>query len=51
MSTSADFLQRDIPGSTNVGLAITPRSPGYPFFGAGLDRRIEFVYGKQRDTN
>jgi hypothetical protein len=44
------FVDRGIPASANLGLAITPSSPGYPFFGAGLDRKIEFVSRTQRDT-
>jgi hypothetical protein len=44
------FLDHVIPDSADVGLAITPADPVYPFFGRGLDRHVTFVYDNQRDA-
>ena len=44
------FLDHVIPDSADVGLAITPSDPVYPFFGRGLDRHVTFVYENQRDA-
>jgi hypothetical protein len=44
------FLDQQIPDSADVGLAITPSEPVYPFFGRGLDRHVRFVYEQDRDA-
>jgi len=44
------FLDQRIPDSADVGLAITPSEPVYPFFGRGLDRHVRFVYEDDRDA-
>lgn len=44
------YLDQQIPGSADVGLAITPSEPVYPFFGRGLDRHVRFVYEHDRDA-
>jgi hypothetical protein len=44
------FLDQQIPDSANVGLAITPSDPVYPFFGRGLERHVSFVYEHDRDA-
>jgi hypothetical protein len=44
------YLDRQIPDSADVGLAITPSEPVYPFFGRGLDRHVRFVYERDRDA-
>lgn len=44
------FLDQRIPESADVGLAITPSEPVYPFFGRGLDRHVRFVYEQDRDA-
>jgi hypothetical protein len=44
------FLDQQIPDSANVGLAITPSDPVYPFFGRGLERHVRFVYEQDRDA-
>jgi hypothetical protein len=44
------FLDRHIPDSADVGLAITPSEPVYPFFGRGLERHVRFVYEADRDA-
>jgi len=47
---SIRFLDQQIPDSANVGLAITPSDPVYPFFGRGLERHVRFVYEQDRDA-
>jgi hypothetical protein len=44
------FLDQRIPDSADVGLAITPSEPVYPFFGRGLERHVRFVYEDDRDA-
>jgi hypothetical protein len=44
------YLDRHIPDSADVGLAITPSEPVYPFFGRGLHRHVRFVYPQDRDA-
>jgi hypothetical protein len=44
------YLDQHIPDSADVGLAITPSEPVYPFFGRGLDRHVRFVYEQDRDA-
>jgi hypothetical protein len=44
------FLDQQIPNSADVGLAITPSDPVYPFFGRGLERHVRFVYEQDRDA-
>jgi hypothetical protein len=44
------FLDQQIPESADVGLAITPSDPVYPFFGRGLERHVHFVYEQDRDA-
>ena len=44
------YLDQHIPDSADVGLAITPSEPVYPFFGRGLDRHVRFVYERDRDA-
>jgi hypothetical protein len=44
------YLDQQIPDSADVGLAITPSEPVYPFFGRGLDRHVRFVYERDRDA-
>jgi hypothetical protein len=44
------FLDERVPDSADVGLAITPSDPVYPFFGRGLDRHVRFVYEHDRDA-
>jgi hypothetical protein len=44
------FLDTRIPDSADVGLAITPSEPVYPFFGRGLERHVRFVYERDRDA-
>jgi hypothetical protein len=44
------FLDQRIPDSADVGLAITPSEPVYPFFGRGLERHVRFVYEHDRDA-
>jgi hypothetical protein len=45
------FLDEHVPAAANVGLAFTPAEPGYPFFGPGLDRQVEYVTETARDTH
>jgi hypothetical protein len=45
-----NYLDQQIPDSADVGLAITPSDPVYPFFGRGLQRRVHFVYEQDRDA-
>jgi hypothetical protein len=45
------FLDKRVPDSANVGLAITTSDPVYPFFGRGLERRVRFVYDDDRDLH
>jgi hypothetical protein len=44
------YLDQQIPDSADVGLAITPSDPVYPFFGRGLERHVRFVYEQDRDA-
>jgi hypothetical protein len=44
------YLDRHVPDSADVGLAITPSEPVYPFFGRGLERHVRFVYPQDRDA-
>ena len=44
------YLDQHVPDSANVGLAITPSEPVYPFFGRGLERHVRFVYPQDRDA-
>jgi hypothetical protein len=44
------YLDQQIPDSADVGLAITPSEPVYPFFGRGLDRHVRFVYEQDHDA-
>jgi hypothetical protein len=44
------YLDQQIPDSADLGLAITPSEPVYPFFGRGLDRHVRFVYEQDRDA-
>jgi hypothetical protein len=44
------YLDQQIPDSADVGLAITPSEPVYPFFGRGLERHVRFVYERDRDA-
>jgi hypothetical protein len=44
------FLDQRIPDSADVGLAITPSEPVYPFFGRGLERHVRFVYEDDHDA-
>lgn len=44
------YLDQRIPDSADVGLAITPSDPVYPFFGRGLGRHVRFVYEQDRDA-
>jgi hypothetical protein len=44
------FLDRRFPASAAVALAITPSDPVYPFFGRGLERRVDFVQPNERDV-
>jgi Glycosyltransferase family 87 len=44
------YLDQHIPDSADVGLAITPSEPVYPFFGRGLERHVRFVYEQDRDA-
>jgi hypothetical protein len=44
------YLDQQIPDSADVGLAITPSEPVYPFFGRRLERHVRFVYERDRDA-
>jgi hypothetical protein len=44
------YLDEQIPDSADVGLAITPSEPVYPFFGRRLDRHVRFVDEQDRDA-
>jgi hypothetical protein len=44
------FLDKVVPDSANVGLAITTSDPVYPFFGRGLERHVRFVLEGDRDA-
>ncbi|MEP6813832.1 MAG: glycosyltransferase 87 family protein, partial [Actinomycetota bacterium] len=44
------FLDQHILESADVGLAITPSEPVYPFFGRRLDRHVRFVHEQDRDA-
>jgi Glycosyltransferase family 87 len=44
------YLDHVVPDSADVGLAITPSDPVYPFFGRGLDRHVRFVREGDRDA-
>jgi hypothetical protein len=43
------FLDKHVPTSADVGLAITTSDPVYPFFGRELERHVRFVYDADRD--
>jgi hypothetical protein len=44
------FLDQRIPDSADVGLAITPSEPVYPFFGRRLERQVRFVHEDDREA-
>jgi len=47
---SIRYSAEEIPGTSNVGLAFTGAEPAYPYFGPALDRKIEYVFPRERDT-
>jgi hypothetical protein len=44
------FLDERLPSSAEIGLAITPSDPVYPFFGTDLGHRVSFVYEDDREA-
>jgi len=44
------YTDQHIPDDANIALAFTGAEPAYPFIGPGLDRRVEYVTPRERDT-
>jgi len=44
------FVDERVPTDARLGIAITASDAGYPFFGSGLDRRLDLVGAGARDA-
>ena len=44
------FVDERVPSDARLGLAITASDAGYPFFGRGLDRRLDLLAAGSRDA-